>query len=106
MKATQLRYTATLTQTNNQPTKPMDLTQYIGASIQVNGPVGGTGTINLEISNDGNTWVASGETAVNITAGTAFIQTTKKYYSAHIRGTINITAGAGDYVINMLGKDV
>ncbi len=84
----------------------LDLTLRSGISCQLVGPAGGAGTINLEISNDGENWFPSGETAVNITAGKALFQVTKKYWVARSRFVVTLSAGAGSYSATILSKDI
>ncbi len=91
---------------STQYVEGLDLTLRSGISCQLVGPAGGTGTINLEISNDGENWFPSGETAVNIASGKALFQTTKKYWVARSRFVVTLSAGAGDYDITMLSKDI
>lgn len=83
---------------------PMDITNYSGCSAQIIGPVGGTGTLKLQASLDNINWFDIAGASVALNAGKAMVQAIQLHY-ALVRPHINITAGPGDYKIQMLAKD-
>lgn len=82
-----------------------DLTQFSGASCQLVGPGAGAGTMQFQFSNDGQNWFDSSVAAKALAAGKCFIQESF-LFCGRLRVKINLSAGAGDYAIMALAKEL
>lgn len=80
----------------------IDVSAHNGAFIQVSGDAAGTGTLKVQQSNDGISWVDHGTAA--IASGKA-VYNAANLYAQLIRSQIVLSAGPGVYNIYTMAKD-
>lgn len=83
----------------------LDVTNCNGASIQLNGIVGTTGTMKLQYSNDNTLWEDIPSATSTLAASEANVINWPNLYTGHVRALVTLTAGAGTYDYFMLGKE-
>ena len=104
-KVTHKKDTVTLTVSSNQVLATLDATNCNGVSIQVNPPVGASGTMKLQWSNDNTNWIDIASATATISSATPAIIVKENFYAGHCRALVTLSAGAGAYTYYALGKE-
>lgn len=82
----------------------IDITNYSGCAAQIIGPALGAGTLKLQASMDNINWFDITGATIAINAGKALVQAIQLHYG-FVRAHVNLTAGPGDYKVQLLAKD-
>lgn len=88
----------------DNPLEGIDITNYSGCAAQIIGPALGAGTLKLQASMDNTNWFDITGATIAINAGKALVQAIQLHYS-FVRPHVNLTAGPGDYKVQLLAKD-
>ena len=94
-----------LTVSSDQEVIRLDVTNCNGASVQLNGIAGTSGSMKLQQSNDNTNWEDIPSATSTLAANEANIINVSGLYTGHIRALVTLSAGAGTYTAFALGKE-
>lgn len=83
----------------------IDMTQYNGIAVQLNGLAATSGSMKLQHSNDQKLWEDIPSATSTLTASEANIINASNIYAGFVKVLVTLAAGPGEYAYSFLAKE-